>query len=82
MKIVKRSGVEEIFEREKIAKAIEKANNATEGKPELSQRQIEYIVNVIEDYCRDMESHLSGSMPALEYRRLGELFHSGVCETF
>jgi len=59
MKIVKRSGVEEIFDRDKIAKAIEKANNATEGKPELSQRQIEYIVNVIEDYCRDMERSLS-----------------------
>ncbi len=59
MKIVKRSGVEEIFVREKIAKAIEKANEAGEKKPELSKRQIEYIVNVIEDHCNEMNRALS-----------------------
>ncbi len=59
MKIVKRSGVEEIFDREKITKAIQKANNATEKQKELSERQIEYIVNVIEDHCNEMNRSLS-----------------------
>ena len=59
MKIVKRSGVEEVFDREKIMRAIEKANEATEKKPELSKRQIEYIVNVIEDHCVEAKRSLS-----------------------
>ncbi len=59
MKIVKRSGVEETFDREKITKAIRKANDATEKKKELSERQIEYIVNVIEDHCNEMNRALS-----------------------
>ncbi len=59
MKIVKRSGVEEVFDREKITKAIQKANDATEKKKELSERQIEYIVNVIEDHCNEMNRSLS-----------------------
>ena len=59
MKIIKRNGTEVTFDREKITVAIQKANNATEKKKELSERQIEYIVNVIEDYCRDMNRSLS-----------------------
>ena len=59
MKIVKRSGVEEVFDREKIMRAIEKANEATEKRPELSKRQIEYIVNVIEDHCNEANRSLS-----------------------
>ena len=59
MKIVKRSGVEEVFDREKITRAIEKANEATEKRPELSKRQIEYIVNVIEDHCNEAKRALS-----------------------
>jgi len=59
MKILKRSGAEESFDREKIAKAIQKANEATEKKPELSKRQIEYIVNVIEDHCQEVNRSLS-----------------------
>ncbi|MBO7288569.1 MAG: anaerobic ribonucleoside-triphosphate reductase, partial [Clostridia bacterium] len=59
MKIVKRSGVEEVFDREKIMRAIEKANEATEKKKELSKRQIEYIVNVIEDHCAEVNRSLS-----------------------
>ncbi|MBR3933513.1 MAG: anaerobic ribonucleoside-triphosphate reductase [Clostridia bacterium] len=59
MKIVKRSGAEENFDREKITKAIRKANDATEKKKELSERQIEYIVNVIEDHCNEMNRALS-----------------------
>ena len=59
MKIVKRSGVEEEFDREKIYKAIRKANTIEGRKSELSERQIEYIVNVIEDYCSEMGRSLS-----------------------
>ncbi len=59
MKIVKRSGVEEEFDREKIYKAIKKANTIEGRKSELSERQIEYIVNVIEDYCSEMGRSLS-----------------------
>lgn len=59
MKIVKRSGVEESFNREKITRAIEKANESGEKKPELSKRQIEYIVNVIEDHCHEVNRSLS-----------------------
>ena len=59
MKIVKRSGIEETFDREKITLAIEKANESGEKKPELSKRQIEYIVNVIEDHCREVNRSLS-----------------------
>jgi len=59
MKIVKRSGVEESFDREKITRAIEKANESGEKKPELSKRQIEYIVNVIEDHCLEVNRSLS-----------------------
>ena len=59
MKIVKRSGVEEEFDREKIYKAIKKANTIEGRKSVLSERQIEYIVNVIEDYCSEMGRSLS-----------------------
>ena len=59
MKIIKRNGSEATFDREKIIHAIRKANEATEGKPELSERQIEYISLVIEDYCRDIGRALS-----------------------
>ena len=59
MKIVKRSGMEEVFDREKIYHAIERANEATEKSPELSKRQIEYITNVIEDHCNEMGRSLS-----------------------
>ncbi len=59
MKIIKRNGSEATFDRQKIVYAIRKANEATEGKPELSERQIEYISLVIEDYCRDIGRALS-----------------------
>lgn len=39
MKIIKRNGSEATFDRQKIVYAIRKANEATEGKPELSERQ-------------------------------------------
>lgn len=54
MKIIKRNGSEETFDRQKIKNAIEKANNETEGKTELTGRQIDYISLVIEDYINEI----------------------------
>ena len=54
MKIIKRDGSEENFDRVKIKNAIRKANEDTEGKPELSERQIDYISLVIEDHCNEV----------------------------
>ena len=51
MKIIKRNGSETTFDRQKIVNAIRKANDSGEGKRELTDRQIEYISLVIEDYC-------------------------------
>ena len=59
MKIIKRNGSEETFDRNKIKNAIMKANNETEGKPELTERQIDYISLVIEDHCNEMGRALS-----------------------
>lgn len=59
MKIIKRNGSEETFDRQKIKNAIIKANNETEGKPELTERQIDYISLVIEDHCNEMGRALS-----------------------
>ncbi|MCI5923972.1 MAG: anaerobic ribonucleoside-triphosphate reductase [Oscillospiraceae bacterium] len=59
MKIIKRNGAEETFDRNKIKHAIIKANNETEGKPELTERQIDYISLVIEDHCNEMGRALS-----------------------
>ncbi len=59
MRIIKRNGSEERFDREKIKNAIIKANNATEGKKELTDRQIDYISLVIEDVCREAGRALS-----------------------
>ena len=54
MKIIKRNGSEETFDRQKIKNAIAKANNETDGKPELTDRQIDYISLVIEDYINEI----------------------------
>ncbi len=59
MKIIKRNGSEATFDRKKIEQAIRKANAATDGKPELTERQIEYIALVIEDHCRELDRALS-----------------------
>ena len=47
MKIIKRNGSEETFNRQKIKNAIAKANDETDGKKELTDRQIDYISLVI-----------------------------------
>ena len=59
MKIIKRNGSEENFDRSKIKNAILKANNETDQKPELTARQIDYISLVIEDYCNEIGRALS-----------------------
>ena len=59
MKIIKRNGSEAEFDRIKIKKAIEGANAATSGQKELTERQIDYISLVIEDYCRDIGRAMS-----------------------
>ena len=59
MKIIKRNGSEMVFDRDKIVRAIQKANEAGEGKPELTQRQIDYISFCIEDYCNEIDRALS-----------------------
>ena len=59
MKIIKRNGSEATFDRQKICRAIEKANLSGEGHPELTQRQIDYISFVIEDYCNEIGRALS-----------------------
>ena len=59
MKIIKRNGSEVTFDREKIVRAIERANESGDGKPELTKRQIDYISFVIEDYCEDVGRALS-----------------------
>ena len=48
MKIIKRNGSEEGFERVKIAAAVEKSNRAGEQTPELSQAQIDQIALNVE----------------------------------
>ena len=54
MKIIKRNGSEEPFDRSKIKNAIYKANAETDGQPELTERQVDYISLVIEDYCAEV----------------------------
>ncbi len=79
MKIIKRNGSEETFYRIKIANAIAAANCAGEGRPELSDRQIEYISYVIEDHCREVGRALSVE----EIQELVEshIIHQGAAET-
>ncbi|MBR4961824.1 MAG: anaerobic ribonucleoside-triphosphate reductase, partial [Clostridia bacterium] len=59
MKIIKRSGEEVTFDRSKIELAITKANDDGGDRKELTQRQIEYIGLVIEDYCSEVGRALS-----------------------
>ena len=59
MKIIKRNGSEEPFDRQKIKHAIYSANAEADGRPELTERQIDYISLVIEDYCAEVGRALS-----------------------
>ncbi|MBQ8827524.1 MAG: anaerobic ribonucleoside-triphosphate reductase, partial [Clostridia bacterium] len=59
MKIIKRSGAEEVFDVKKILTAITKANEATLESHELTKEQIDEIGKAIEDYCANIGRALS-----------------------
>ena len=52
MKIIKRSGEEQIFDSDKILNAISKANNTVSDKVKLSDEQIQIIAKNIENNCK------------------------------
>ena len=59
MKIIKRSGTEEIFDVSKILIAIRKANDEVPAGERLSEEQIQRIVTEIEHHCATMKRSLS-----------------------
>ena len=54
MKIIKRSGAEEVFDSEKIISAIARANKEAPTLERLSKEQIEEIVKEVEGICEEM----------------------------
>ena len=54
MKLIKRNGSEVIFDREKIAVAVTKANEAVDEKQRISQEDIENIALEVERLCLTM----------------------------
>ena len=73
MKIIKRSGAEVLFNREKIVKAIEKANAQVEESKRLSEKQIDSIACDIEIQCHK-EGH------ALNVEDIQDLVEHGIME--
>ena len=59
MKIIKRNGSEATFEPKKIENAVQKANKASEAKPELIPEQIHAIAAIIGHYCQEIGRALS-----------------------
>ena len=59
MKIIKRNGAEMVFDRGKIAAAVDKANKATDQTPELSAQQVEQIAYNVENQAAKMARALS-----------------------
>ena len=55
MKIIKRSGAEEIFDVEKIAAAIAKANDTVSDDKKLTSDEINEIAEVVMDKCERMD---------------------------
>ena len=55
MKIIKRSGVEDIFDANKIIAAVQKANASVIDYEKLSDEQIEEIANNVEVACENMK---------------------------
>ena len=51
MKIIKRSGAEAIFDANKIAQAVKKANDSVVEAERLSYHQIAHIVEKVEKQC-------------------------------
>ncbi|NCE66260.1 anaerobic ribonucleoside-triphosphate reductase [Pseudoflavonifractor sp. 524-17] len=72
MKIMKRSGAETQFDRDKIIAAIEKADRAG-GAPELSKGQIEQLSMRIEQECQRM-----GRPPSVE--EVQEMVETGIMQ--
>ena len=56
MKVIKRDGRAVEFDRKKIAIAIEKANTEVKGKEKATKKEIEEIIEYIEDIIK---SHIS-----------------------
>ncbi len=73
MKIIKRSGAEVLFNREKIVKAIEKANAQVEESKRLTEQQINSIACDIELQCHK-EGH------ALNVEDIQDLVENGIME--
>ncbi len=61
MKIIKRNGAEEVFNREKIVMAVTKANNEVEDKVRMTPLQIQRITQSVEISCEEM-----GRSPSVE----------------
>ncbi len=59
MKIIKRSGQENIFDGEKITIAVKKANAEVEEASKLSEAQVEGVRENVEEFCRNMGRALS-----------------------
>ena len=55
MKIIKRSGAEEVFDVEKIAAAIAKANDTVSDDKKLTSDEINEIAEVVMDKCERMD---------------------------
>lgn len=51
MKIIKRSGAEAVFDANKIAQAVKRANNSVVGADRLSHHQIAHIAESVEKQC-------------------------------
>ncbi|MBQ3048094.1 MAG: anaerobic ribonucleoside-triphosphate reductase [Clostridia bacterium] len=78
MKIIKRSGEEQVFDIQKIKNAISKANNSVVEAARLTNEQIDKISSKVENYCKKT----SRAMSVEEIQDLveNELMKSGHCE--
>ncbi len=61
MKIIKRNGAEEVFNRDKIVMAVTKANNEVDDKVRMTPLQIQRITQSVEISCEEM-----GRSPSVE----------------
>ncbi len=59
MKIIKRDGSEMIFDRNKIAAAVAKANNSVDDRDRLTAEQIDRLARDVEAYCAEMKRALN-----------------------
>ena len=73
MKIIKRSGSEEIFNAEKIEIAITKANNSVDEAERMSGEDIKSIVKSVEKHCNEINR-------ALSVEEIQDLVENGIME--